>query len=188
VTLAFRRWPKPLAKVGGTQRTPAGVIAFDAVEPVTLKQITDADAKKAGAESRERLVEWISTPGRPAWGKKTRTKPTGRLYRITFHLAGADPRVALRSKKSVSADDRAAIDAKLARLDRASARGPWTRTYLQLIAKRPATRAPDLAASLGLQTLPFKLNVRKLKELGLTISLPIGYRLSPRGRAYLKKR
>ena len=30
----------------------------------------------------------------------------------------------------------------------------------------------------------FKRDVRKLKELGLTESLPVGYRLSPRGRAY----
>ena len=46
-------------------------------------------------------------------------------------------------------------------------------------------RAPDLAASLGRETLPFKRDVRKLKELGLTESLEVGYRLSPRGRAYL---
>ena len=32
--------------------------------------------------------------------------------------------------------------------------------------------------------LPFKRNVRKLKELGLTESLEVGYRLSPRGEAY----
>jgi hypothetical protein len=46
-------------------------------------------------------------------------------------------------------------------------------------------RAPDLAAVLGRETLPFKRDVRRLKELGLTISLPVGYELSPRGRAYL---
>ncbi len=34
-------------------------------------------------------------------------------------------------------------------------------------------------------TLPFKRDVRKLKELGLTESLAVGYRISPRGRAYL---
>jgi len=187
VTVAFRRWPKALAKVGGTQRTPAGVIAFDAVEPVSIATITEADAKKAGASSRADLLRWISTPGRPAFGRKTRSKPAGRLWRITFHRAGADPRIALRSKRTISAADRAEIDAKLTRLDRASPRGPWTSTYLALIAKRPATRAPDLAASLGMETLPFKLNVRKLKELGLTHSLPVGYRLSPRGRAYLRR-
>lgn len=32
---------------------------------------------------------------------------------------------------------------------------------------------------------PFKANVRKLKELGLTESLEVGYRLSARGRALL---
>ena len=31
----------------------------------------------------------------------------------------------------------------------------------------------------------FKLNVRKLKALGLTESLEVGYRLSPRGAAFL---
>jgi ribosomal protein S19E (S16A) len=46
-------------------------------------------------------------------------------------------------------------------------------------------RAPDLAASVGRETKPFKIGVRKLKELGLTESLPVGYRLSPRGRAFL---
>jgi hypothetical protein len=29
--------------------------------------------------------------------------------------------------------------------------------------------------------------VRKLKALGLTISLPIGYQLSPRGEMYLRR-
>jgi hypothetical protein len=32
------------------------------------------------------------------------------------------------------------------------------------------------------------VNVRKLKALGLTISLEVGYRLSPRGQAYLRAR
>ena len=56
---------------------------------------------------------------------------------------------------------------------------------LRAIAARPATRAADLAAGFGRETQPFKLDVRKLKNLGLTISLEVGYRLSPRGEAYL---
>jgi hypothetical protein len=67
------------------------------------------------------------------------------------------------------------------------ARGePWTRQVLELILDRPETLAAELAASLGREKLPFKRDVRKLKELGLTESLPVGYRLSPRGRAYLR--
>jgi hypothetical protein len=56
---------------------------------------------------------------------------------------------------------------------------------LRLVADRPGVRAPDLAASLGRETLPFKRDVRRLKELGLTRSLAVGYQISPRGRAYL---
>ena len=59
------------------------------------------------------------------------------------------------------------------------------RDRLALIAERPAVRAGDLAESLGRERLSFKADVRKLKNLGLTLSLEIGYRLSPRGEAYL---
>jgi Mn-dependent DtxR family transcriptional regulator len=72
-------------------------------------------------------------------------------------------------------------------MDRTSAIGPWTRSTLDLIAERPETRAGDLAEQLGQERLPFKANVRKLKALGLTESLEVGYRLSPRGRAYLAR-
>jgi hypothetical protein len=72
------------------------------------------------------------------------------------------------------------------RWDRARVReGTRLRTALELIAQRPAVRAPDLAASLGWETVVFKRYVRKLKELGLTESLDVGYRLSPRGAAVL---
>jgi hypothetical protein len=56
---------------------------------------------------------------------------------------------------------------------------------LELIAANPERRAGELAAEMGRERLPFKADVRKLKALGLTESLPIGYRLSPRGRALL---
>jgi hypothetical protein len=59
---------------------------------------------------------------------------------------------------------------------------------LELIAENPGVRAPDLAARMGRETLPFKRDVRKLKELGLTESLEVGYRLSPHGRAYRRSR
>jgi hypothetical protein len=70
-------------------------------------------------------------------------------------------------------------------LDAAPSSGPWTLAVLRAIEVAPAVRAADLAGPLGMERLHFKANVRKLKELGLTESLGIGYRLSPRGRAYL---
>ena len=59
---------------------------------------------------------------------------------------------------------------------------------LELIAAHPGVRAPDLAARLGRETLAFKIDVRKLKALGLTESLEVGYRLSPRGQALRTRR
>ncbi len=52
---------------------------------------------------------------------------------------------------------------------------------MELIRTWPERRAPDLAEIAGWETAPWKANVRRLKELGLTESLPVGYRLSPRG-------
>ena len=98
---------------------------------------------------------------------------------------GPDPRIALRADAALSVADRAEISARLARLDRASSHGPWTAVTLRAIESAPGTRAADLAAGLGREQLPFKADVRKLKALGLTESLEVGYRLSPRGRAYL---
>jgi hypothetical protein len=170
VTLAFRRWRRPTVRAGGTLRTRIGVLAIESVEVVDESDVSDADARRAGALDREAVLR-----------EGPRDRP---LYRVEFRLAGPDPRVALRRRRKVSDDERAEIDARLARLDAASRHGPWTRAVLGLIAERPGTRAPDLAASIGRETAPFKADVRKLKELGLTESLEVGYRLSPRGRAY----
>jgi hypothetical protein len=170
ITLAFRRWRRPTVKAGGSLRTKAGVLAIDSVEPIGEEDVTDEDARRAGAPDRETLLAGL--------------RPEGRLHRVAFRLAGPDPRIALRERSEVSPAERAEIDARLARLDAASRHGPWTSAVLRLIAERPGTRAPDLAASFGRETAPFKADVRKLKELGLTESLEVGYRLSPRGRAY----
>ena len=96
-----------------------------------------------------------------------------------------DPRATLAADAALSDEDRAEIDRRLDRLDRASSHGPWTRDTLRLIERMPAIRAGDLADEVGRERLPFKTDVRKLKNLGLTISLGVGYELSPRGQAYL---
>ena len=106
----------------------------------------------------------------------------GTLYRIAFRLAGPDPRLALRAQEKLSPQELAAIAGRLARLDRAA---PWTRATLALIGAHPGVRAEDLARRQSLEKAPFKSRVRRLKELGLTESLAVGYRLSPRGTAVL---
>jgi hypothetical protein len=174
VTVAFRRWRRPTVRAGGTLRTPAGMLAIDVVEPITEAQITDADARLAGAADRAALLAVL-----PAGADRT-------LYRIAFHHAGDDPRVALRERDDLDDADLVQLRAALDRLDAASADGPWTRDRLALIAAEPGVRAPDLAARVGEEVPRFKRRVRRLKALGLTESLRIGYRVSPRGRAFLE--
>jgi hypothetical protein len=172
VTRAYRKWDRPRVRVGGRQRTPTGVVAFDAVEPVARESLTDADARAAGLTSLDELLELVDR------------RPTGTIYRVDLHLAGPDPRVALRE----STPDAAGVTEllrRLDRLDRASHHGAWTLATLRAIGEEPEVRAADLAASFGRERDAFKLDVRKLKELGLTESLRPGYRLSPRGRTVL---
>jgi hypothetical protein len=171
VTLAFRRWKRPTVKPGGTLQTPVGVLAIESVDLIDDAAIGPADARRAG------FPDAAAARAALRGGEAT--------YRIAFRVAGPDPRIALREDAALSGSDRAEIAARLARLDRASAHGPWTGATLRAIAGAPGTRAADLAARMGRERLPFKADVRKLKALGLTESLETGYRLSPRGRAYL---
>ncbi|MCY3880985.1 MAG: hypothetical protein OXG61_02575 [Chloroflexi bacterium] len=176
ITLAFRRWKRPTVRAGGELRTSISVLGIDAVDRVSEGDITDTDARAAGYPDLDALLSELNR------------RPEGDLYRVALHLAGDDPRAALREQDALDDEAVAAIAARLDRFDRSSRRGPWTEAVLRLIADSPGTRAPDLAASLGRETQPFKRDVRKLKELGLTESLEIGYRLSPRGRAWLAAR
>ncbi|WP_182525709.1 hypothetical protein [Nocardioides dongkuii] len=174
VTLAFRRWRAPDVRPGSQFRTVAGVVRVEAVEEVDPAAITDEEAALAGHPSADALRARLRDDDAPT-------------YRVVLAWAGPDPRVALREDADLTDADVAAIDARLERLDRASSHGPWTMRTLELIGRRPHVRAPDLAAEVGRERDPFKIDVRKLKNLGLTVSFDVGYDLSPRGRAYLAR-
>jgi hypothetical protein len=173
VTVAFRRWKAPRARVGAAHRTPAGVLRITEVEVMDTAQIGEADARAAGYPDRAALVKVLGG--------------SGEVYRVGFRFEGPDPREALRKRDRLPEADWERLRARLRRLDAASRRGPWTKAVLELIAERPETLAADLAASMGRDRASFKRDVRKLKELGLTESLDRGYRLSPRGRALLRR-
>ncbi len=174
VTLLLRRWKRLQAVPGNTYRTAAGRLKVTAVREVDPAAITDADARRAGHAD--------ATEARAALRGEEHL-PT---YRITIEPAeGPDPRSVLAADDDLDDAAVAEVDRRLDRLDRASSHGPWTMETIRLIEDRPATLAADLAASVGRERDPFKLDVRKLKALGLTESLRVGYRLSPRGRAWL---
>jgi hypothetical protein len=109
----------------------------------------------------------------------------GSVYRIDFCFAGADRRIALRQNDALSEADIDALVRRLTRLDKASSHGPWTRQALELIDRNPAVVSTVLAAEMGLDRPVFKIDIRKLKESGLTEGLEVGYRLSPRGKRLL---
>ena len=169
ITMAFRRWKRPTVKTGGSLKTRIGVLAIDSVDLISEKKITNKQAKQAGYSSRQEILDEL----------KNRQ---GDLYRISFHFDGADPRIELRQQTKLSDKEMTELKTRLKKMDERSGPGPWTMTALTLIANQPGTRAPDLAESIGWETKPFKTNIRKLKALGLTESLKVGYRLSPRGK------
>ena len=171
VTLAFRRWRKAPQPVGSTLRTPVGVLTFDRVEAIDEGDITPGDIRRTGLTADALRASLVGD---------------GALLRIELRLSGADPRIALRDQPPTPAE-LDAIAARLARFD-AAAEALWTLRYLQLVGERPAVVARVLAAAVGADLAVFKRRVRQLKELGLTESLEVGYRLSPRGEAFLRGR
>jgi len=165
VTLAFRRWKKAPPKSGATLRSPIGVLSLDRVSVVDEGDISPDDVRRTGMSVDEL---------RASIGGE------GTLLRIELRLAGADPRIALRECQP-ALEEIAAVVESLRRMD-AAARMPWTSSYLRLIADQPTVVARRLASQVDVDLVTFKRRVRRLKELGLTESLEVGYRLSPRGQ------
>ena len=174
ITLVLRRWDAPHAKPGGTQRTPAGTIRIDEVAEYPRDyRVSDEQARAAGyADAAAAQAELDRRSAK-------------HVYAIAVSYLGPDERPALAADDTLTDDDVAEIAARLERWDAVSDDGPWTRRYLALIQHNEAVRAPDLAAREGMAVPRFKRRVRQLKGLGLTISLEVGYRISPRGKAFL---
>ena len=172
--VAFRRWRRSQVVAGHQYRTGQGMVLAEAVDVITPGEITPELARAAGF------------PDVPAALADLRGDPALPLYYVRFRaLAGPDPRDELASTATLTGEEAAAIAARLTRMDAASKRGPWTAAVLAQIAARPAVSSVHLAETLDWERADFKLHVRRLKALGLTISLDVGYRLSPRGAAYL---
>ncbi|HEY6685559.1 MAG TPA: ASCH domain-containing protein [Propionibacteriaceae bacterium] len=172
VSCTYRRWQVVRPKVGSRFTTSAGVVEVTSITRADEQQLTERDAAEAGFDSVAELIKWCSAKG------------NGDVYRIGIALAGPDPRIELRRTDNLDAADIATLNAKLDRMDRAADQA-WTRNTLRQIQRLPGVVSTELAAEVGQERRAYKLRVRRLKALGLTESLERGYRLSPRGRAYL---
>jgi hypothetical protein len=179
ITRTFRRWKRLQVVPGNRYRQPFGEVEVISADETDTRSISQSDAELAGYRSRDELLTELAK------------YPDGTLYRIDFRFAGADRRIALRENADLSESEIDALMKRLTRLDNASSHGPWTRQALELIDRNPAVVSTVLAANMGLERAVFKLDIRKLKESGLTESLEVGYRLSPRGKrllAHLRKK
>jgi hypothetical protein len=172
VTLAFRRWRRPTVRSGGTLLTAIGQLRIASVSAIADAAITEAEAGQAGYSSRQQLLQELNQ------------RSEGEIYRIEFGAIAPDPRVELRASVPDAADV-VTIRRRLEQIDSRSTIGPWTERVLALVAEEAGVRAEILASRIGMEKLAFKSNVRKLKALGLTISLGTGYQLSPRGESVL---
>ncbi|WP_353510338.1 ASCH domain-containing protein [Intrasporangium sp.] len=182
VRTLYRRWDAPRVKVGGTQLTSAGVVTFTRVVRVKdVDGISDRAARAAGMQDAAALRTALAPRDLKPSARGSRGGEN--VYRIHVSWAGEDPRTALRERLPEAAE-LAEIERRLARLD-ARPTGPWTRQILAWIRDNPRVVSKELAALRGVELLPMKADIRKLKSLGLTISHDVGYELSPRGAAYL---
>lgn len=175
VKVAFRKWVRPSVKESGTLLTPVGQLRIKSLITIRYEEINDDEILRAGYKNRSELDKELSF------------KEEGDIYRIEFELEKADPRIELRENANISDAEMSGILTKLKQFDSNGKVKNWTFRILKAVHDEPEKRAIEYATELGYEKQWFKLNIRKLKNLGLTISLTDGYKISPRGEAILKK-
>lgn len=178
VRVTYRAWQSPRVKVGAKYRLGAGHIEIHSCDAVAVSSITGADAAEAGFANSDAVITAA------AYRRPDGLAFPDTLYRVTFSYEAA-PTGREPETGHLSSADAAMLTKKLDAMDQRSSFGPWTRQTLQIIADNPGVVSSILAEQLGRHRPDFKLDVRKLKALGLTISLLTGYELSPRGQALL---
>lgn len=175
VTLAFRKWKKPAVKEGALLKTAVGQVKVTGISPVNEEELTEGDALRSGFKDVAALK------------KELQKRPSGELYRIGVCYHSPDPRIVLREQTKLGDEEFLELREKLKRLDTYSKYGNWTLEILTAIQESPKLKAADLALKIGKEKEWLKLNIRKLKNLGLTVSHNTGYTISPRGAVFLQK-
>jgi hypothetical protein len=174
VEMAIRRWTRPTVKENGTLISAAGQLRIISVKKIKYNEITDKEIIEAGYANRKELDRELDR------------KTVGEIYRIKFKLEGEDPRIKLREHEDLSDVELDALRKKFQALDARTKIKGWPLRILEAVNKEPGLLAIQYANQLGYEKMWFKLHVRKLKNLGLTISLERGYKISPRGKVFLE--
>lgn len=175
ITLAFRRWQKPSVKEGSLLHTSIGLVKIGKIETVNENGITEKDALNAGFADKNQLL------------KSFTHNRTGTIFKISVRYHSADPRITLREQIELSEEQFTDLKEKLERFDNHSKQGHWTEKILLTIQDNPNLHAIRISKLAGFEKEWVKLNIRKLKNLGLTISHKVGYELSPLGKTFVEK-
>ncbi|HLT41339.1 hypothetical protein [Sphingobacterium hotanense] len=172
VTLAFRKWQKVSVKSGSLLHTSIGLVEIRDIQVVDEDDISEQDALHAGFSDKKQLL------------KSFFHSSNGTIFKISVCYHSEDPRIELREQTGLTVQQFAVLQRKLERLDHHSSKGPWTNNVLSTIRDNPSLHAAGIAKLTGFEKDWLKINIRKLKNLGLTISHNVGYEVSPLGRAY----
>lgn len=175
ITLAFRKWQKVSVNSGSLLHTSIGLVEIGDIQVVNEVDITESDAQQAGFIDKKHLLK--------SFGKNS----SGTIFQISVRYHSPDPRIKLREQNELSEQHFIDLKKKLERLDNYSKQGHWTNKVLLTIKDNPNLHAIGIAKLTGFEKDWLKLNIRKLKNLGLTMSHHIGYEVSPLGNKYLDK-
>lgn len=174
ISIAFRKWKKLTVTAGSLIKTSVGVIKIISTKEISLNEISDSEANQAGFTSAQALTQLLES------------QKEGLIYKIEVAFDSEDPRIELRESVTLEEEEFETLKTTLENLDKFSKVGKWTTKTLQVIKENPKMKAADLAVKAKKEKEWLKLNIRKLKGLGLTISHEPGYTLSPRGEEYLR--
>ena len=166
LTRTYRRWKSPQAKVDGTYNIhPYGAILVTSISQLRLQDASIKDIQQSGFDSANAIAEHL----------KTSLNET--VYCVHFRYIGTDAVKQIDTGR-LPTIELEAISIKLMRMNKTKL---WTHHALRLVRDQPAKRAADLAPILEMDLPTFKRNMRKLKNLGLTLSLETGYQITARG-------
>jgi len=174
ISLAFRKWKKLSVAEGSLVQSSAGILKIGKIEEISLQKISDEEAAKAGFKTAVALTQLLEQ------------QKEGLIYRIEVAFHAENPKVEASDEEGLSDDEFEILKTTLDNLDKYSKIGKWTVKTLQVIKENPKMKAADLAVKAKKEKEWLKLNVRKLKGLGLTISHEPGYTLSAKGEDYLR--
>ncbi len=173
ISLAFRKWKILSVKPNEIFKTEIGRMKIGSIQKIQLEDITNENAQKAGFTSDEALKKLLSE------------QKEGTIYEIEVSYLDDQKVVIVNEHGKLDQAEYLAIKEDLEMLDKKSKIGKWTRKTMQLIAENPHMKAADLAKLARKEKEWLKVNVRKLKSLGLTESHEPGYSLTVLGFRYL---